>query len=213
MVERKEIIPTRRSLLSRLRNWNDQDAWRAFFDTYWKLIYNAGIRAGLSDAEAQDVVQETVIAISKKLPEFVYDPKKGSFKTWLMRQTTWRIASQLRKRLPVVTLKNTPPSSGTTGLERLPDPATPALEAAWDEEWEKNLWDAAIRRVKAKVNPRHFQVFDLCVTKKRSPSQVARDLRINSAKVYLFKHRVSKLLKQEVEELKQNPYDVRAQND
>ena len=96
-----ELIPTRQSLLSRLKDCDDQEAWRVFFDTYWKLIYNAAIRAKLSEAEAQDVVQETVIAIARKIPEFVYDPSKGSFKTWLMRQTAWRIAGQIRKRLPV----------------------------------------------------------------------------------------------------------------
>src|ERR1017187_6590480 len=97
----KEFIPTRQSLLSRLKNWNDQESWKVFFDTYWKLIYNAAVRAGLTDAEAQDVVQETVIAVSKNIPQFVYDPARGSFKGWLMRQTTWRIAGQLRKRMPI----------------------------------------------------------------------------------------------------------------
>src|SRR5580658_10178103 len=53
-------IPTRRSLLSRLKNWNDNESWKTFFDTYWRLIYNTAVRAGLNDAEAQDVVQDTI---------------------------------------------------------------------------------------------------------------------------------------------------------
>jgi RNA polymerase sigma factor (sigma-70 family) len=194
-----EFIPTRRSLLSRLRNWDDQEAWRAFFDTYWKLIYNAAVRAGLNDAEAQDVVQETVIAISRKLPEFTYDPAKGSFKTWLMRQTTWRVAAQVRKRLPV---EPSPPGphtgSRTTTLERVPDPALPALEAMWNEEWENNLLDAALRRIKAKVDAKQLQIYDLCVRKKWAPSKVAKDLRLTTARVYLAKHRVGALLKKEL---------------
>lgn len=206
MLEREEIIPTRRSLLSRLKNWNDGDAWQTFFDTYWKLIYNAAIRAGLTEAEAQDVVQETVIAVSRKIPEFMYDPGKGSFKTWLLRQTTWRIAGQKRKRLPITTEKSSPrTSSRTTTLERVPDPAVSALEASWDREWEKNLLDAAIRRVKAKVNAKHFQAFDLCVSKKWPPSKVAKDLRINPARVYMIKHRIGNLLKMELNELKTKP--------
>ena len=60
-----EFIPTRHSLLSRLKDWNDQESWRVFFDTYWKLIYHAAVKAGLSDAEAQDVVQDTVISVMK----------------------------------------------------------------------------------------------------------------------------------------------------
>src|SRR5437660_4112070 len=96
-----ELIPTRASLLGRLKDWKDEASWKVFFDTYWKFIYNAAIRAGLTDAEAQDVVQETVIAVSRKIPAFVYDASRGSFKTWLMRQTRWRILGQLRKRMPI----------------------------------------------------------------------------------------------------------------
>lgn len=200
------IIPTRSSLLSRLRNWNDQEAWKVFFDTYWKLIYNAAVRAGLTEAEAQDVVQETVIAVSKNIPEFVYDPAKGSFKTWLMRQTTWRIVGQLRKRLPVAgSHRNPETSSGTTALERVPDPATQTLEALWDEEWEKNLLEAALRRVKAKVDAKHYQVFDLCVRRNWPAARVAKDLRMNRARVYLTKHRVGNLLKKELIYLKTKP--------
>ncbi|MGH7969720.1 MAG: RNA polymerase sigma factor [Limisphaerales bacterium] len=192
--------------MSRLKNWGDQDAWKEFFDTYWKLIYNAAIRAGLSEAEAQDVVQETVIAVARNIPEFVYDPAKGSFKTWLMRQTTWRIAGQVRKRLPVRDSREAPGvAGGTTTLERVPDPAGFALEALWDSEWESNLFEAAIRRVKRKVNAKHFQAFDLCVSKKCPPSKVANDLRMSRAKVYLIKHRISNLLKKELEYLKLKP--------
>lgn len=203
---RNEIIPTRRSLLSRLNNWDDQEAWRAFFDTYWKLIYNAAIRAGLSDAEAQDVVQETVIGISRKIPEFVYDPLKGSFKTWLMRQTTWRIAGQLRKRLPIDAPPATPRTAGrTTAMERLPDPAIPALDSLWDEEWENNLLDAAFRRVRSKVDAKHLQIYDLCVRKRWPAAKVAQDLRVGTARVYLAKHRVGNLLKKELLDLKRKP--------
>ncbi len=53
-----EFIPTRDSLLSRLKDWNDRDSWKEFFETYWKLIYRTALQAGLNEAEAQDVVQE-----------------------------------------------------------------------------------------------------------------------------------------------------------
>ena len=72
-----ELIPTRRSLLSRLEDWDDQESWREFFNTYWKLIYGVALRAGLSDAEAQDVVQDTVVAVARKMQDFRYDPGRG----------------------------------------------------------------------------------------------------------------------------------------
>jgi len=73
-------------------------AWKDFFDTYWKLIYGVAIKAGLNDAEAQEVVQETIIAVAKQMEGFKYDPKMGSFKGWLLLQTRWRIADKMWKR-------------------------------------------------------------------------------------------------------------------
>src|SRR5438309_1164194 len=96
--EAEEYIPTRTSLVKRLKHWDDQDSWRDFFTTYWKLIYGACIKAGLNDAEAQDVVQETVIAVAKKMEDFKYDSAVDSFKGWLLYLTRKRIAMQYRKR-------------------------------------------------------------------------------------------------------------------
>ena len=61
------LVATRRSLVNRLANWDDQRRWQEFFDTYWKLIYSAARKSGLTDAEAQEVVQETVITVAKKI--------------------------------------------------------------------------------------------------------------------------------------------------
>src|SRR5437762_6958342 len=97
-VAQDPFIPTRRSLLVRLKNWDDQESWKDFFDTYWRLIYNVATKAGLSDAEAQEVVQETVIAVARKIGEFKADPAHGSLSAWLMQLTRWRIADQWRKR-------------------------------------------------------------------------------------------------------------------
>ena len=50
-----DLVPTRWSLINRLKNWDDQTSWREFFDTYWRLIYSVATRAGLTDAEAPSV--------------------------------------------------------------------------------------------------------------------------------------------------------------
>src|SRR5438132_294694 len=99
----EDSLPTRHSLLSRLKNWDDSESWSDFFNTYWRLIFNFACKAGLTEAEAQDVVQQTVIEVSQKIREFKYDPKRGSFKTWLLQLTRWRIQDQFRKRLPFQT--------------------------------------------------------------------------------------------------------------
>src|SRR6266487_981355 len=93
-----EFIPTRRSLLVRLKDLTDQASWRVFFDTYWKLIYGTARRAGLNDAAARDVVQETVIAPAKKMEDLKYDRAVDSFKGWLLYLTRERTSMQYRKR-------------------------------------------------------------------------------------------------------------------
>jgi RNA polymerase sigma factor (sigma-70 family) len=202
-----ELIPTRQSLLCRLKDWNDEESWRVFFETYWKLIYNAAIKAGLTDAEAQDVVQETVISVLKSMPQFDYDPKKGSFKNWLLRLAGWRVVDQFRKRQRgfECQTRESDTSTKTTTAERMADPGNPAFEAAWEEEWENNLMEAAIERVKKKVDPKHYQAFDLYVLKKWPVLKVARTLKINPGMVYLTKHRIGSSIKREIMHLKDKP--------
>src|SRR6185436_5568272 len=89
---------TRSSLVQRLHRWEDHAGWQEFFDTYWKLIYAVAIKAGLSDAEAQDLVQETVVAVAKQMRSGGYDRSKSSFKNWLCLITRRRIVDHFRKR-------------------------------------------------------------------------------------------------------------------
>jgi hypothetical protein len=86
---RDELIPTRASLINRLKDWQDQTSWQEFFDTYWKLVYGVARKAGLTDAESQDVVQITLTAVAKHMPTFQYDRAIGSFKAWLLIKTRW----------------------------------------------------------------------------------------------------------------------------
>src|SRR5882724_5301151 len=85
----EDFIPTRYSLLSRLQNWDDQESWKNFFDTYWRLIYSIALKSGLTEAEAQDVVQETIICVAKDINKFKRDRQFGSFKGWLRNLTRW----------------------------------------------------------------------------------------------------------------------------
>ena len=109
----EEFILTRYSLLSRLQNWDDQESWKSFFDTYWRLIYSIALKSGLTEAEAQDVVQETIICVAKDIDKFKHDRALGSFKGWLRNLTRWRIADQLRKRKP----NACPPCRGRTARQ------------------------------------------------------------------------------------------------
>jgi len=201
-----DLIPTRWSLLDRLKNWEDQESWRDFFNTYWKLIYSVALKAGLSESEAQDVVQETVLTVARKLAGFKTDPSAGSFKGWLLHITRWRIGDQFRKQQRQERTLNplSDETRRTALIESVPDPAGCNLEAVWEEEWHKNLVDAAMQNVKGKVTPKQYQIFDLLVIRKWPVRDVVRALNVNAAQVYMAKHRVSRLVRLEIEHLEKN---------
>ena len=196
------LIATRRSLVERLADWGDQLRWQEFFDTYRKLIYSAARQSGLTDVEAQEVVQETVITVARNIEKLKYDPAIGSFKGWLLQITRWRIADQFRKREPGNAKR--PRSADdrlTTTIERVPDSRIVGLDAVWETEWKENLFEAAIARVKKKIEPKQFQIFDCYVRKEWPAQKVAARLRVNVGQVYLARHRVGALLKKEIRAL------------
>jgi hypothetical protein len=73
-----KLLQTRTTLIKRLKDWQDQASWQAFFDTYWKLIYGFAVQCGLNGTEAEDVVQETMISVAKQMPNFEYNRSLGS---------------------------------------------------------------------------------------------------------------------------------------
>lgn len=197
-----ELIPTRATLIQRLKNWQDQSSWEDFFDTYWKLIYGVAVKGGLTDAEAQDVVQETMISVAKHMPSFKYDPAIGSFKSWLLNMTRWRITDQFRKRRRLTAHHSSiDDTAGTHTVDKVIDPTSQDLEALWDAEWEKNLLDAAIAKVKRRLDPQKYQIFDFYVNKEWAPEKVAETFGISIDQVYLAKHRTTELIKEEVKRL------------
>jgi RNA polymerase sigma factor (sigma-70 family) len=198
-----ELIPTRATLLQRLKDWQDQSSWQDFFDTYWKLLFDVALKSGLSEVEAQDVVQETMISVARHMPTFKYDPAIGTFKAWLLNMTRWRISDQLRKRVPLGKRNSILQETAAFArvMEKAVDPASKDLDALWEAEWEKHLFDAAIANVKRRFDPQKYQIFDLCVNKDWAPDKVAGAFSIPVAQVYLAKHRVTEMIKQEVRRL------------
>ena len=196
------MAATRRSLIEGLADWNDRKHWQEFFDSYWKLIYSAARKSGLTDAEAQEVVQETIITVAKNIEKLKYDPAVGSFKGWLLQITRWRIVDQFRKREPG---NAKPPRAAedrlTATIDRVPDSRVADLDAVWEAEWKENLFEGAIARVKKKVDPKQFQIFDCYVRKEWPAQKVAAQLGVSVGQVYLARHRVSALIKKEVKAL------------
>src|SRR2546427_4819305 len=165
-----EWLATRRSLLTRLRDAGDETGWQEFFETYWKLLYRVARKSGLTEAEAQDAVQETIITVAQQMPEFRYEPARCSFKGWLLLLTRQRIAHQFRKRNKPGGEANrvhvgaprhgsavggTAPVSAEAGpatVDLLPDVSDAGLETIWDEEWQQHLFSTALEQVKRQVS-------------------------------------------------------------
>jgi RNA polymerase sigma-70 factor (ECF subfamily) len=198
-------VATRASLLQRLKDCDDQSSWQEFYALYRELICSFALKAGLTTSEAEEVVQETVIGVARKLPEFSYDPVRCSFKTWLLNQTVWRIKDQLRKRPPqgVGASSSTDNTNRTSTVDRIPDFSQEKLSAAWEKDWQRAVLEAALQRVKRTANLKDCQIFDLHVVRGVSSVQVAGSLGVTVARVYLAKHRIGRLIKREVAALKE----------
>lgn len=193
-----------------MKDWQDRESWELFYNTYSNLIFGTALAAGLSHAEAEEVLQETVFTVAKKLkadggekPAFNYDPKLGSFKSWLLHTTHWRINDQFRKRGPLVrkSARRDSRANKTPTEAQIPDLSSDRLEARWDRDWKLTLQEAAMEKVKRSVKAKHYQVFDLYVVKQWPADKVARILGLNAGQVFLAKHRILALLKKEIQRL------------
>jgi len=213
-------IETRPSFLNRLKAVDDVESWMEFYRIYGKVVRDFAIQAGLTDSEADEVVQETAIAMARHLPEFRYDPKVCRFKTFLLNQASWRIKDQLKKRKkhgavdasPQVVRAEAKPTDETTrtpAINRVADPSAADLDALFEAEWRKNHFAAALERVKEKFSLKQIQIFDLVFLKEWPAADVAQSLGVSVANVYVTRHRISKALKKEIR-LIEKQFDERA---
>jgi len=197
----EDLRRTRTTMVRGLRNLEDQVVWSKFFDSYWKLIYHAARTAGLGDADAQEVVQETVITVSKNIAGLHYDRKKGSFKGWLMTTTKWRIADRFRQIQGKANREESEDSAPK--LDELPDTSVPDLDDYWESNWEQEVYQAALEKVKVEVKPLYFQMYERYVLREMPVKQVAEEMDVSPSQVYLAKHRVTKALKDAVRQLEE----------
>lgn len=192
-------MQTRPSLLRQLRT-DDIEAWNEFYQIYGKVLRSFAIQAGLTATEADEVVQETAIAVSRHLPEFHYDPQVCRFKTWLLNQTSWRIKDQIKKRdrhARHIVSPTADDTAQTSAINRVADPASLALEDHFEQEWRKSIFAAALERVRGKVSARKFQIFDLVVNKGWLAADVAKLMGVTLVSLYVTRHRIGAAIKKE----------------
>lgn len=198
-----DLIATRQSLLSRIKDWGDDDSWRDFFETYWRLIYRIARDSGLQPSDAQEVVQETLVTVSKAIQSFEYSPTRGTFKGWLRNTTRWRINDHVRK----MKLEEAKQAAVMAAMPCRPDSthSTDSFDADWDAEWDSNLRETALERLKKTISPKHFQIFELAFLREWDIAKVAATLQLRAAYVYVVKHRVKAKLATEIKRLRRDP--------
>lgn len=188
--------PTRASLLGRLKDPKDQSSWQEFFDTYSELIHGVALKAGLSDAQAKNVLEATIASVADRMPSFKYDPKNGSFKAWLRNLTRLQIVSLTLKRPAPggVNKESAAAESKSTGE---------TVDRVWDAEWKTNLRNAAIANVKQRLDPKRYQIYDLQVNKGLAPEKLAALLGQSVGEILEAKRKIEEMIQAEVKRLEE----------
>ncbi len=193
---------TRSTLLRRLKNWDDEQSWSVFVERYGSLIYTFALKAGLTDTEAQDIRQETLIEVTHRIKTFEYNRERGSFKAWLFRLTRWRISNQFQKRHQgvhcVAVSESVLDQQSADSLF-----ANAALNETWEQEWREVTLHAAMEKLRKEIPAKHFQVLQGIVQSGWSVSEIARVFRMNRGHVYLLKFRGVARLKAHIARLEQ----------
>jgi RNA polymerase sigma-70 factor (ECF subfamily) len=176
------------SLLERLRQPGDSTAWGRFVDLYTPLLYYWARRVGLDQSRAADLVQEVLLVLVGKLPEFTYDPAQ-SFRSWLRSVATNKWRENCRRQ---------PPGREVQGVDLSavagPD-AAPEFEEA---EYHQYLAQRALALMQAEFQPATWKACWEQVVSGRPAAEVAAELGMSEGAVYVAKSRVLRRLREEL---------------
>ena len=192
------LLPTTRvSLLTQLRqDPSDQAGWDEFVECYGRHIYRWCRRWKLQDADAEDVTQDVLVKLTRKLRAFAYDPSR-SFRGWLktVAYHAWRDFADSRRR--------SQPAAGD-GLARellLTLEARDDLAQRLEEAFDLELLEAAKARVRLRVAPHTWEAFRLLALEGLPVAEVAATVQMQVAMVYVARSKVQKMLQEEIQKL------------
>lgn len=186
-----DSIATRPSLLIRLRDPGEREAWSQFVHIYSSLIYRIARRDGLQDADAADVTQEVMRTVAQSMPKFEYDRDRGSFRGWLKTLTRSRIIDHQRR------LKNQPVAANDahTLAQLAQVPAVSDHDELWETEYRQSLFDWAAERSRTEFQPSTWSAFWRTSVEGAAVKVVAAELGISVGAVYIARSRVLAHLK------------------
>jgi RNA polymerase sigma factor (sigma-70 family) len=184
---------TRPSLLLRLRDASDAQAWNTFVDVYGPLIFGRCRRKGLKHEDAEDVSQRIFAKITAAIRGFDYEPAKGRFRDWLGTVVNGEINRFFRR--------NSRQEKGLEHPDNLDNLETNAEDAAWTEEFNSQVLRTALARCRPHFEDATWQAIELVWIENQSAAHAANVLQQTIASIYVAKSRVLKRLWQEVQEL------------
>jgi RNA polymerase sigma-70 factor (ECF subfamily) len=188
---------TRPSLLVRLKDRADQEAWHEFTDIYQPVIYRLARRKGMQHADAEDLTQSVLMAVAKAVERWEHDPRRARFRTWLHRVAQNAIINAL-------TRGTSDRGSGDTGLLALlnkqqgkegPDSNLLRLE------YRRETFRWAARQIRDEFQPATWDAFWLSAVEQRSVEEVARQLGKTPGSIYAARSRIIRRMKEKVAEL------------
>jgi RNA polymerase sigma factor (sigma-70 family) len=189
---------TRSSLLVRIRDAEDEQAWRQFVDIYGPLVYRYARKHGLQDADAADLTQEVLRAVAKSVDRLEYDRERGSFRGWLFSVTRNTLCKFLARRKGQV--RGTGGTAMKELLEEQPD-GTAEDAAVWDREHEHRLFHWAARQVRDSFRKSTWQAFWQTAVEGKGAREVADMLGMSVGAAYIAKSRVLARVKMQIEQI------------
>jgi RNA polymerase sigma factor (sigma-70 family) len=176
---------TRASLLVRLRDRQDHEAWRQFVELYASLIYGYARKRGLQDADAADLMQDVLRAVARSADKLEYDPRRGTFRGWLYTVTRNKLINHFNGRR-----RRALASGDSDAQERLENEPAPEDESLWEREYRQRLFDWASAQVKDEFQPNTWRAFWGTAVENRPPRDMASELGLSVGAVYVAKSRV-----------------------
>jgi len=189
---------TRATLLLRLRDGNDHDAWTEFLNLYGPMLYRFVRRRGLQDADAADIVQDVFRRVGSAIGRLDYDKRKGGFRAWLFTITRNRLYTYFESQQ-----RREPSGNDTAQMELLAQAADShnELNEQWELEHLRSLAGIAMQSVQEKSDPKTWSAFRITAVEGRSATDAAEELSMTPGAIYVAKSRVTARLRAEIERL------------
>src|SRR4051794_39919229 len=189
---------TRPSLLVRLKDAADHQAWRQLVELYAPLVYRFLRRRGVQDADAADLTQEVLRSVAGAIERFEYDPARGTFRGWPYTVARHKLHTFLKCQ------QRQRRHTEEVDAERLLEEPAPDDETAlWEQEYRQRLFDWAAERVRGRFQAATWQAFWRTAVDGEAPQATARALGMAVGGVYIARSRVLARLKEEVQLLEE----------